>query len=87
MNDFIDYKHNVEYQEIVDEFKTEYKVRALEIIKEKNVDTALLKHCKSHTEYNVEIAEHNDKLKIHQDWWHRKELTQDECNLLKEVFE
>lgn len=71
----IDYKNNIDYQEIVDEFKTEYKVRAFEIIKEKVVETFLLNESKTIDEYNLNRN------------WGAKELTQDEYNLLKEVLE
>ena len=63
--------------------KAQENEKVLEIIKKKRIDIGLLKHCEYHTEYNVEIAEHNDELKTYQDWWYRKELTKEEFDLLK----
>jgi len=63
-------KHSSMQDVVLDDFK---KIKALEIIKEKNVSIVWLKNCKDRSEYN-DLADKEEQ------------LTQEEYELLKEVL-
>ena len=79
---------NMKYAKLIDDFQTKNMrlEKALEIIKENNVDIALLKECKNKIEYNIEVQSHNENLMKPLEWWIRGKLTQQEYELLKEAF-
>lgn len=64
----------------LDEYNKLMKLeKAWEVVKEKNVDVALIRLCKDSGEYNGEIT-------LQDEWWHRKLLTQEEFELIKEML-
>ena len=63
--------------------QVEKSLKALEIIKEKNVAVALLKSCRTVNAYNI-LAFDDEYLKANN---YLRKLTQEEFNLLKEVLE
>ena len=67
--------------------KAQEQEKVLDVIKEKNVDIALLKECKNVHEYNIEVTSHNENLIKPLEWWTRKHLTQEEFELLKRWLE
>ena len=60
--------------------KAEKLEKAWKVDKEKSVDVALIRLCKDSGEYNGEIT-------LQDEWWHRKLLTEEEFELIKEMIE